>query len=394
MPAASRLHRPLLRARSCAPSPESCANCGTPLDGTTEEDEGRPVGVCLGALGIPVVLRSNGRNMCPHGATRCLKLGEQQLQALRNGDIRALSCSLSRRSLQINEDRLLLSSSIRTHKADSNVAAGRRDRTAPARGSRQPASRALQDASQSTLLGRTRRPQGTGAEASHSYVSGLCFGGGGRGCSSASSWLSGDCDVGTAPRHLACSDLQEDDELAGMGHVARATRCEDAPQDDVSTTSSSAVAVVALRGRSPHQHVCLVEKRDGRLGFPKGVARLGETSPLQTALRKWREDTGLSADGLDGLGLDESCAIADAWGCRHLIAAWSSVELAGGAERVETWQVEAGPLNSDPVVRAYWMDVGLALAHSRLLRDRRELLLQAQKRLNCSLWLLPDPLAK
>jgi len=157
-----------------------------------------------------------------------------------------------------------------------------------------------------------------------------------------------------------------------------------------------AVGIVAFRGQAPNQHVCLVEREDGSLGFPKGVSLAGECSLMETALRKWREDTGLPIGGL--CGLDEDSAVADAIGCQYLLADWADTRsmidaIPAPNGNGESWQLRARQNVWDPVVRAHWMDCEAAASHSQFSRERRELLAKARKLLSCSVWLgsVPAP---
>ena len=54
--------------------------------------------------------------------------------------------------------------------------------------------------------------------------------------------------------------------------------------------------IIGLRLAEGHTYVCLVEKRNGRLGFPKGS--MGYESVKVGALREWIEEAGLNVDRL------------------------------------------------------------------------------------------------
>jgi 8-oxo-dGTP pyrophosphatase MutT (NUDIX family) len=119
--------------------------------------------------------------------------------------------------------------------------------------------------------------------------------------------------------------------------------------------------------------VCLVEKRNGRLGFPKGRAESSDASALKTAQREWLEETVLQTEGLSGLAQER--VFVDGWGCHYFFAEWTD-DLQGGTEPriVTSWEVEDDPLDNDPIVRAYWMPYQEALNHHMLSQERKQIL--------------------
>jgi len=75
--------------------------------------------------------------------------------------------------------------------------------------------------------------------------------------------------------------------------------------------------------------VCLVEKRNGHLSFPKGSIGRGE-GVRASALREWLEEAGLD---LDRLALLQDAFVDDPkFGCRYLFAVCRAA-TPGGASR-------------------------------------------------------------
>ena len=67
--------------------------------------------------------------------------------------------------------------------------------------------------------------------------------------------------------------------------------------------------------------MCLVEKRNGQLGFPKGRADASDADAESTALREWKEETMLPADTLQALSHDR--CFVDRWGCHYFFTEWT-----------------------------------------------------------------------
>ena len=75
--------------------------------------------------------------------------------------------------------------------------------------------------------------------------------------------------------------------------------------------------IIALRLAGGHTYVCLVEKRNGRLSFPKGSMGYGERV-REGALREWIEEAGID---VDRLALLQDAFVDDPkFGCRYLFA--------------------------------------------------------------------------
>lgn len=87
-----------------------------------------------------------------------------------------------------------------------------------------------------------------------------------------------------------------------------------------------AAGVVALRGQRGRQHVCLVEKRGGSLGFPTGGAESGDVDPWHTAMREWLGETELPIEPL-GSKLGPESAIVDMCHCHYFVVKWVMVGL-------------------------------------------------------------------
>ena len=136
-----------------------------------------------------------------------------------------------------------------------------------------------------------------------------------------------------------------------------------------------AAGIIALSWRSqvpnrghPVRCVCLVSKRNGQLGFPKGSGEIGDRSALGTAKREWREETNLADSYFRWL--DDSQPLVDKRGCSYFVAEWHAPDGEPGDELERynedgSWNVADDPDDPDPVVRACWMPVATALQHRR-----------------------------
>jgi len=118
--------------------------------------------------------------------------------------------------------------------------------------------------------------------------------------------------------------------------------------------------IIGLRLAEGHTYVCLVEKRNGRLGFPKGS--MGYESVKVGALREWIEEAGLN---VDRLALLQDAFVDDPkFGCRYLFAVCRTAAPGAGEpdESRENW---APPFedqrDSDPIIRAPWVRVDRVL---------------------------------
>eukprot|EP00928_Gymnodinium_smaydae_P044502 TRINITY_DN29683_c0_g1_i1.p1 TRINITY_DN29683_c0_g1~~TRINITY_DN29683_c0_g1_i1.p1 ORF type:complete len:400 (-),score=54.86 TRINITY_DN29683_c0_g1_i1:137-1336(-) len=130
--------------------------------------------------------------------------------------------------------------------------------------------------------------------------------------------------------------------------------------------------------------VCLVEKKTGALGFPKGRGEWSDKSPLDNAVREWREETNLSGEPLSWLNGREP--FVDEWQqgqrkmtCHYFFAEWVTSDAPEGDK---SWLVLDDPADPDPVVCAHWMSVAKALAHEQLHRSRKNILRQALSKLH------------
>lgn len=143
--------------------------------------------------------------------------------------------------------------------------------------------------------------------------------------------------------------------------------------------------VIALRSPEAGEsgiHVCIVEKADGKMSFPKGGRKPGE-AVLQGALREWREECGIDPRRLQlspGMHLDEAFI-----GVRYLVAGCLHASAAGGLGPDPSHPGEASwappcedPTDRDPIVKASWISVDRLLqGNSRLGRERKDHLRRA-----------------
>ena len=120
--------------------------------------------------------------------------------------------------------------------------------------------------------------------------------------------------------------------------------------------------------------VLLVNKADGKLGFPKGAANPGE-SAVDTAWREWWEETSLpwsSTYMLSGF------VLLDQWTVHYFVATWQG-EVASDVP----WRpVTEDFRDDDPVVQAQWVRLTDAFRSPswKLSDERKELLTRAHKR--------------
>mmetsp|Transcript_30315 Transcript_30315/g.55320 ORF Transcript_30315/g.55320 Transcript_30315/m.55320 type:complete len:425 (-) Transcript_30315:61-1335(-) len=132
--------------------------------------------------------------------------------------------------------------------------------------------------------------------------------------------------------------------------------------------------VIAMCGSDGNELVCLVEKANGKLGFPKGGAEAQDTSVLETALREWREETNYSSEVLDGLS--EDIQVVDSWGIKYFPAVCVVDDKAIEPCQAR-WRVQDQAEDPDPIVWAQWMSCREALKHPMLSRERKQVLQQA-----------------
>lgn len=136
-------------------------------------------------------------------------------------------------------------------------------------------------------------------------------------------------------------------------------------------------------------HVCLVEKANGKRGFPKGGREAGETVQ-ENAIREWVEETGIAPARLSiqsGIHLDEAHI-----GCRYLVAMCAppstditAVDSMPGKAAVSWSPPLEDPTDPDPIVKASWVPLQRALrGDAGLAKPRLELLQQAVAALGIS----------
>ncbi|CAE8680116.1 unnamed protein product, partial [Polarella glacialis] len=133
--------------------------------------------------------------------------------------------------------------------------------------------------------------------------------------------------------------------------------------------SWGAAGIVAISGRRSGVQpgfVCLVEKRDGCLGFPKGGAEAEDTCALDTALREWREESNLPEDSLTVV--QGSDPIVEGGKCHYFVAAWASESQPLGSAHggaASCWRVQDDPTDPNPIVLAHWLPLPQAMLHPR-----------------------------
>ena len=107
--------------------------------------------------------------------------------------------------------------------------------------------------------------------------------------------------------------------------------------------------------------MCVVEKRNGVLSFPKGSLQLDETVK-PGAMREWWEEVGVSTERLvflQGAFFDEG-----KWGCRFLLALVRDAEDEVGepdngcTSWIAPYEDTSDP---DPIARAHWVPVETVL---------------------------------
>lgn len=145
-----------------------------------------------------------------------------------------------------------------------------------------------------------------------------------------------------------------------------------------------ALATVESDFSSEELQVCLVEKRDGRLGFPKGSAELTDANAQDTALREWVEETNLPASVVHLKG--DCSPISDGNRCLYFVASVNleglqDSTLAPRSGQPVVWEVKDDVSDPNPIVLAQWIPVQQALEHERLNEGRRTILRSALLRI-------------
>jgi len=118
-------------------------------------------------------------------------------------------------------------------------------------------------------------------------------------------------------------------------------------------------------------HVCIVEKANNRLGFPKGGRHKSgcdqtDETVLEAAKREWLEETGIATFRLrlcEGVFLDD-----DYLGTRYLVASClPATDGCGDPDEVSTsWAPSfEDPTDDDPIIRAHWLPVSEVLTKKR-----------------------------
>ena len=147
----------------------------------------------------------------------------------------------------------------------------------------------------------------------------------------------------------------------------------DGPHAGKPPRGAGIVAVCELEGES---HVCICEKRNGAMSFPKGGMNVSE-GVLLGALREWCQETGVAPQRLQllrGISLDEPGI-----GCRYLLARCALPDEASHEPDVgcRAWQPPLeDPDDRDPIIRSSWLPVRAVLARGSALSGHRLQLLR------------------
>ena len=140
--------------------------------------------------------------------------------------------------------------------------------------------------------------------------------------------------------------------------------------------------------QSSENCVCLVQKANGQLGFPKGGAEPSETSMLccgqmTTAMREWQVETNPPTEGFTLMDAPAGVHV-DQYNCHYFMAKWDRTKLpplpgdiqpANVAGVMTSWKITDVPRDRDTIVETHWMECQEALAHPRLSDSRRHILL-------------------
>jgi len=133
--------------------------------------------------------------------------------------------------------------------------------------------------------------------------------------------------------------------------------------------------------------VLVVNKRDGKLGFPKGGAE-GEEDPRSSALREYVEETSLPAKDLS---ICEGVVLIDIWRCHYYVAEDPTLYYYSRVRNTTVPEPEAGmpgskrgwkpvaedPADRNPVVFVQWKKVSDVLEDDMMSSARKKLLCAA-----------------
>jgi 8-oxo-dGTP pyrophosphatase MutT (NUDIX family) len=134
--------------------------------------------------------------------------------------------------------------------------------------------------------------------------------------------------------------------------------------------------------------VLVVNKRDGKLGFPKGGAE-GEEDPRSSALREYVEETSLPAKDLS---ICEGVVLIDIWRCHYYVAEDPTLYYYSTVSNSTVPEPEAGtpgckrgwkpvaedPADRNPVVFVQWKEVSDVLEDDMMSSARKKLLCAAK----------------
>ena len=139
------------------------------------------------------------------------------------------------------------------------------------------------------------------------------------------------------------------------------------PQQQQRDAGWRGAGVIALAPRNGEVHVCIVEKLNGRLSFPKGGKKSRDGSAVANARREWEEETNYDASHL---WIDPDPIIDSQWQCHFFVARCTLRDNAP-----KSWSISDDPADDDPIVAAHWMPV--RTAGNLLSRLNKALLSQA-----------------
>jgi 8-oxo-dGTP pyrophosphatase MutT (NUDIX family) len=133
--------------------------------------------------------------------------------------------------------------------------------------------------------------------------------------------------------------------------------------------------VIAIMDFMDEQMVCVGEKRNGKISFPKGRRASHWETILECSKREWDEEAGISLARLfpiQGGYVDDATL-----GVRYLVAICRNAVPGGGepdARCLDWTPPREDAHDRDPIVKAHWIPVkdyckGLTLARRVLLRN-------------------------
>ena len=203
-------------------------------------------------------------------------------------------------------------------------------------------------------------------------------------------------DSGLRVPGAALPPLDEDDAVtskciwcrgdpARSARVCRHVEVGNVMPENIPSMRNGCAGVVAFRepsdspaageaGIASALEVLVVNKRDRKLGFPKGGAE-GEEDPRSGALREYVEETSLPAEALSIL---EGVVLVDIWRCHYYVANSTVPDKepeAGTPGCKRGWKpVAEDPTDRNPVVFVQWKSVNDTLQDDMMSGARKKLL--------------------